>query len=112
MSLLGGLFKWVEDLVGNIIQQVLKQVNIVQDAVTSPLKALVGQVTAGIWKGNGANKFVQEMTSQVIPMLVNIMSVQTGFAGAIQKSQEAMNQAVQQATNQAQALVDVFNGIF
>lgn len=108
----GGLFKWVEDLVGNVIQQIMKQVNVVQDLVTSPLKGLVGQVVGGAWKGNGANKFTQEMTSMVIPMLANIMTVQTGFADAIKKSQDTMNQAVKQATSIAQGLNDIFNGIF
>jgi hypothetical protein len=107
-----GLFKWVEDLVNGIINQVLQQVNIIQDAVTSPLRALVNQVTGGIWKGDGASRFVQEMTSEVIPMLVNIMGFNTNFANAIKKSQDRMQQAVQQATSQAQTLLDVFGGIF
>lgn len=107
-----GLFKWVEDLVGDIINQILSQVNIIQDAVTSPLRALVNAVTAGMWRGDGATRFANEMTSEVIPMLVNIMGINTNFANAIKKSQEQMNQAVQQATSQAQTLLDVFGGIF
>ena len=31
----GGIFKFVEDLIGNAIGQILKQVNVIQDAVTS-----------------------------------------------------------------------------
>lgn len=107
-----GLFKWVEDLVNNVINQVLQQVNIIQDAVTSPLRAIINQVTGGIWKGDGANRFVQEMTSEVIPMLVNIMGFNTNFANAIKKSQDTMQQAVKQATSQAQTLMDVFGQIF
>lgn len=107
-----GLFKWVEDLVNNVINQVLQQVNIIQDAVTSPLRAIINQVTGGIWKGDGANRFVQEMTSEVIPMLVNIMGFNTNFANAIKKSQDTMQQAVNQATSQAQTLMDVFGQIF
>jgi hypothetical protein len=107
-----GLFKWVEDLVSNVISQVLQQVNIIQEAVTSPLRGLVNQVMAGMWKGEGANRFVQEMTSEVIPMLVNIMGFNTNFANAIKKSQDRMQQAVHQATSQAQSLFDVFNRVF
>ena len=36
-----GLFKWVKNLVNNIISQVMQQGNIIQDAVTSPLRAMV-----------------------------------------------------------------------
>jgi len=107
-----GLFQWIEDQLTGIINQVLQQVNIIQDAVTSPLRAMVGQVMSGTWRGDGANKFVNEMTSEVIPMLVNIMSINTNFANAIKKSQDRMNQAVHQATSQAQTLYDVFNNIF
>jgi flagellar biosynthesis regulator FlbT len=107
-----GLFKWVEDLVNNVISQVLQQVNIIQEAVTAPLRVLINQVMAGMWKGEGANRFVQEMTSEVIPMLVNIMGFNTNFANAIKKSQDRMQQAVHQATSQAQSLFDVFNRVF
>ncbi len=107
-----GLFKWVEDLLADVINQILAQVNIVQDAVTSPLRALVNAVMAGMWKGQGAERFAQEMTNEVIPMLVNIMGINTNFANAIKKSQDQMQQAVNQATAQAQTLLDVFGGIF
>ena len=107
-----GLFKWVEDLVGNVINQILQQVNIIQDAVTSPLRALVQQVMGGIWKGDGSVRFVNEMTNEVIPTLVNIMGFNTNYANAIKKSQDRMQQAVKQATSAAQTLFDVFNQIF
>ena len=107
-----GLFKFVDDLVGNVANQILQQVRIVQDAVTSPLRALVQQVMGGIWKGDGSVRFVNEMTNEVIPMLVNIMNVNTSFASAIKKSQDRMNQAIKQSTSQVQTLFDVFGQIF
>jgi hypothetical protein len=33
--------------------------NLFESAVVGVAKAIVGQVTGGIWKGNGANKFVE-----------------------------------------------------
>lgn len=107
-----GLFKFVDDLVGGVINQILQQVNIVQDAVTAPLRALVQQVMGGIWKGDGSVRFVNEMTSEVIPMLVNIMGFNTSYANAIKRSQDRMHQAFKQATSSAQTLFDVFNQIF
>lgn len=107
-----GLFKFVDDLVGNVANQILQQVRVVQDAVTSPLRGLVQQVVGGIWKGDGSVRFVNEMTNEVIPMLVNIMNVNTSFASAIKKSQDRMNQAIKQSTSQVQTLFDVFGQIF
>lgn len=107
-----GLFKWVEDLVGDVINQIMSQVNIVQDVVTAPLRGLVSSVMGGTWKGDGADRFVQEMTNEVIPLLLSIIGVNTGYANAIKKAQEQMQQAVQQATSEAQGLIDVFSNIF
>lgn len=107
-----GLFKFVDDLVSNVFNQILQQVNVIQDAVTAPLRGLVQQVSGGIWKGDGSVRFVNEMTSEVIPMLVNIMGINMGFANAIKKSQDRMNQAIKQSTTQVQTLFDVFGQIF
>lgn len=106
------MFKFVEDLIGNAISQILKQVNVVQDAVTSPLRGIVNQVMGGIWKGDGSVRFVNEMMTEVIPMLVNIMGFGNNYANAIAKAQNRMNQAINQATSKAQTLFDVFNAIF
>ena len=107
-----GLFSFVDDMISGIISQILQQVNIVQDAVTAPLRAIVNSVLAGAWKGDGANRFASEMTQEVIPMLVGIMNTNQNYANAIKKSHDRMNQAFQQAANQAQTLFDVFGSIF
>ena len=106
------IFKWVRELVDGIIQQVFQQINIINDRVTTPIKGMITSVTGGIWKGDGADRFVNEMSSEVIPMLANIMNINTNFANAIKKAEDAMNQAVQQANSQAQSLFDAFNAIF
>ncbi|MBA4384310.1 MAG: hypothetical protein C0410_06210 [Anaerolinea sp.] len=106
------IFKWVQELVDQIIKQVMAQINIINDRVTQPIRGMITEVTGGIWKGDGATKFVNEMTSSVIPMLANIMGFSTNWANAIKKAQDTMNQAVQQSTSIAQGLFDVFNGIF
>jgi uncharacterized protein YukE len=107
-----GLFKWVEDLVGDVINQIMAQVNIIQDAVTAPLRGLVSAVMGGTWKGDGATRFVQEMTDEVIPLLLSIIGVNTNYANAVKKAQDQMQQAVQQATSEVQSLLDVFGSIF
>jgi len=91
---------------------ITSQVNLIQDAVTSPLRGLVQQVTGGIWKGEGANRFVQEMTSEVIPSLVNIGSMNMGFGNGIKKALDIMDQADRQAQSKANELFDVFGKIF
>lgn len=108
----GGIFKLMFDVVDGVVNQIMSQVRIIEDAVTSPLRGLVGQVMGGIWKGDGADKFVQEMTQEVIPMLVNIMNVNNSYSSAIQRSINRMRQAEQQAAQQANTLMEVFGQIF
>jgi len=108
----GGIFKLMYDVVDGVINQIISQVKVIEDAVTSPLRAAVGQVMGGIWKGDGANKFAEEMTTEVIPMLVNIMNINNRYSSAIRRSVERMNQAEQQAAQAANTLMEVFGQIY
>jgi hypothetical protein len=106
------MFSFLEDAISGIISSILSQFNYIQDAVTAPLRALVNQVMQGMWKGNGANKFVAEMTDMVIPMIASILTGTQNYANSIKKSQEHMLQGFQQASSIAQGLFDPFNNIF
>lgn len=106
------IFKFARNLVSGLMNQIVSQVNVIQDAVTSPLRTLVNQVMGGMWRGDGANRFVAEMTQDVIPMLVNIMGFNTSFVGALKRTVDRMEQAERQANSRAQQLFDVFNKIF
>lgn len=108
----GGIFKLMFQVVEGAISQIINQAKIIEDAVTNPLKTIVSQVTGGIWKGDGADRFAQEMSSEVIPSLVNIMNVNQNYATAIRNSVERMKQAEQQAAKSAQTLLDVFGQIY
>jgi WXG100 family type VII secretion target len=107
-----GIFKLMFQVVEGAISQIINQAKIIEDAVTNPLKTIVSQVTGGIWKGDGADRFVEEMSNEVIPSLVNIMNVNQNYASAIRRSVERMQQAEQQAAHAAQTLHDVFGQIY
>ena len=106
------MFSFLEDAISGIISSILSQFNFIQDAVTAPLRALINQVLAGMWKGNGANKFVAEMTNQIIPMVASILTGTQNYANGIKKAQDHMMQGFQQASSIAQSLFDPFNNIF
>jgi hypothetical protein len=106
------MFSFLEDAIGGIISSILSQFNFIQDAVTAPLRGMITQVMGGVWKGNGADKFVAEMTSQVIPMIASILTGTQNYANSIKKSQDHMLQGFQQASSIANSLNDVFNSIF
>lgn len=110
--MLGFLLRIARSVVENVINTINNQIRMVQEAITAPLRAMVQQVLGGVWKGDGANRFVAEMTSEVLPMLVNITNVNMSFGGLIRRAMDILDRADRQATQQAQQLYDVFNGIF
>lgn len=106
------IFSFIANQVLGHISQILKQGEMITSMVTDPLKGIVNNVTGGIWKGDGANRFVNEMTSEVLPMLAQIFIAHSSFASSIKKSHDRMQDAFQQAASVANTLNDVFNGIF
>jgi hypothetical protein len=110
--MLGFLLRIARSVVENVINTINNQIRMVQEAITAPLRAMVQQVLGGVWKGDGANRFVAEMTNEVLPMLVNIGNVNMSFGGLLRRAMDIMDRADRQATQQAQQLYDVFNGIF
>jgi hypothetical protein len=106
------IFSFMSDAISGIVSSILQQFNFIQDLITAPLKQMISQVTGGIWKGEGANKFVDEMTNQVIPMLASILTGGQAFAGGIKKGMDHMNIGFNSANTMAQGLFDQFNNIF
>jgi len=94
-----GIFKLARSIVQSVTGMITAQ-------------GFVQQVTGGIWKGDGSVKFVNEMTTQVIPQLASIGNINMSFGEAIKKAVETMNQADKQASSKANELVDVFSKIF
>ena len=105
------ILRIARSVVNSVMSIITSQVNLIQDAVTSPLRSMVQQVTGGIWKGDGAIRFVDEMNSEVIPQLVGIGSMNMGFGNAIKKALDFMDMADRQATSKANELVDIFSKI-
>jgi hypothetical protein len=106
------MFSFVEDAIGDVIKQILGQSGMLGDLVMAPIRAIVQQVLGGIWKGNGADKFVNDMTQNILPKLNNLSQGNQNYGNSLQKASDTMIQSFQQANNVAQGLFDVFNSIF
>lgn len=106
------LFSFLSDPIDGIISSIMGQFSFITDQVTNPLRQLVNQVTGGIWKGNGADKFVAEMTDSVVPMIASLLTGTQNYANAIKKSEDHMMQAFTQANSLVQSLFDPFSSIF
>ena len=106
--------------VATVISTINKQVTIVTSQVTNPVNTIVNQVVGGVWKGDGANRFVEEMTKLVRPQLSTLTSAIANTGPQISKAMETMQDADKFAAsmmnnNNAAGgvdLVEYFKGIY
>ena len=112
MSIFGKLLRIARSIVLNVVRTVTNQVNMVQEAITSPLRTMVQQVLGGAWRGNGADRFAEEMTSLIIPQLSDLSTSFSNTGNYINRALNTMNRADKNASKIAGGLSDVFRGIF
>ena len=106
------IFTFLEQQIDTLAREFEDQVNLVRTMVINPLRGNVGLVIAGYWKGNGANRFVNEMNDEILPMLEGLFIITTNFAGGIRKSEEHMDTAIRMACIQSACLMDDYLRIF
>jgi len=98
------MFSWISDVCSSVVGQIMSQVTNIEDQITSPIRSLIQQVTNGIWVGKGADAFVDEMNSQVLPAIANLVASLSGFGGGI-------NQAGGLFEDLENAIGGIFDGI-
>jgi hypothetical protein len=67
MSITSMLLRFARKVVGNVLSQLTKQLNVVQEMAYQPMQQMVQQVTSGVWVGKGADAFVEEVSSIMMP---------------------------------------------
>lgn len=92
------LIRMARAVVDNVLSQLLQQKNIVNEMVMRPMDAMIQQVLGGIWIGKGADAFVQEVRSVMIPG-VRLTDTNIGtFSRNIQFARERIDRADQDVT--------------
>jgi uncharacterized protein YukE len=61
------LIRIARSVLNNILSQLTQQFNVIEDQALSPMRTMIQQVTDGIWIGEGANAFVEEVSNLMIP---------------------------------------------
>lgn len=105
---LGILLKFARMAVEGVLNQITQQINVIQDQV---LQVIMNQLNPlrDAWKGQGANRFFEEMESQVVPNIRQMMSYGGDYAGNIRKAMDIIEQADQRATGIINGILDEFN---
>lgn len=110
--MLGKLLRFARQVVANVLSQLTQQLNIVQQQALAPMRMMIQQVTGGVWVGDGANAFVQEVSTLMIPGVGKVGENITIMQRNLNRAIEVMDQADQQVNNMVRGLADVFNGIY
>lgn len=100
-------------VVMDVISSIFRQDQIVNSNALEPAKKAADLVKGGsIWRGNGANAFVADVESKLVPNLqLNSLHITTA-ASNLTRATEIMKQADTQAKSIANNLNDRFKAIY
>ncbi|MEZ4726295.1 MAG: hypothetical protein R3E79_04080 [Caldilineaceae bacterium] len=108
----GFLLRFARQVVAGVMSQLTQQMNIVQQQAYRPMQMMVQQVVGGVWIGRGADAFVQEVQSLMMPNTNQIVQTITKTHRDIQRAIDIIDRADQQAHQKVNALADLFQAIF
>lgn len=106
------LMRLARKVLQGVLGQLAQQLNIVQDQALSPMRQMVQAVTGGIWIGEGANAFVEEVSSIMIPGVGQVMDNISFMSSGIQFAMDTMDRADEAVSTKVNSLSDVFDAIY
>lgn len=106
------LLRMARQVVRNVTSQLTQQLNIVQNQAMQPMRAMVQQVMGGIWIGEGANAFVEEVSSLMIPGVGQVMDQITTTTNNINRAVDVIDEADKRVQGMVNSLSDVFGRIY
>jgi hypothetical protein len=112
MGIMSSLLRFARSIVQGVLNQITQQMNVVQESAMSPINQMVQSVTNGVWRGKGADAFVQEMQSEVLPAFGSLLTGIGSTNTHINKAIEIMHAADTNGASKVNSLVDVFRSIF
>jgi phage-related protein len=109
------MFSFIFDAIDSVIGQITSITGTIEDQVQGVINGYINQVGGGVWRGNGADAFVAEMSDTVIPEVGNLIASLTGGGGFIPGVQNAISligELDDMISNIGSAIGDVFDSIF
>jgi uncharacterized protein YukE len=106
------LIRFARRVVQGILSQLMQQFNIIQEQALAPMRQMIQQVTGGVWVGDGANAFVEEVSSLMIPGVGRVAEHVTIMHKNIQHACDVIDQADASVNGKVNGLADIFNGIY
>lgn len=108
----GFLLRVARAVLSTVLSQLTQQLGVVQDQALSPMRMMVQQVTSGVWRGEGANAFVNEVSQMMIPGVGQVGDNITMISDNIRFAMDVMERADEQVNTVVNSLGDVFDAIY
>jgi uncharacterized protein YukE len=103
------LFRFARKVVEGILSQLTQQLNVVQELAMAPMRAMIQQVVGGVWRGEGANAFVQEVSTLMIPGVGRVAQTITGLSSNLKHAQDVIDRADEEVSKIVKSkILDVF----
>jgi uncharacterized protein YukE len=93
MSITDVLIKIARSALEGVLSQLGNQIRVVTDQALNPARAMVQAVVGGIWRGNGADAFVNEISSLMIPGVGQVIDHITQLSSDITNARDIMDRA-------------------
>lgn len=106
------LLRFARQVVQNVLSQLNQQLNIVESAALSPMRTMVQQVSNGVWRGQGANAFVDEVSSLMIPGVGQVGQHITFVSTNLQRASDIIDQADAQVNSLVNQVDDLFGSVY
>jgi uncharacterized protein YukE len=105
------IFSCVLDDVQDVVNQVTQQASMVED-VAGRIRGGMGPITGGAWTGQGADAFIQEVQTRLLPQIMALIASIGGFGGGITSAMDLISQADNDVFGVVGSVGDIFDSIF
>ena len=105
------IFSCVMDDVQGVVNQVTQQANMVE-GVAGQIRGGMNPITGGAWTGQGADAFIEEVQSRLLPQIMALIASIGGFGGGITSAMDMIGQADNDVFGVVGNISDVFDSIF
>ena len=109
--MLGGLLRFALGPVNSIMGQFTGLLNMVQDLALAPIRAIIQKVVGGMWIGEGADAFVEELSTIMVPGVGAVMDNITWLNNGLRRASELITAADDECLPLVNEAADMFAGI-
>lgn len=105
------IFSCVMGEVQDVVNQVTQQANMVDDLVGN-VRSGMQPIMGGAWVGQGAQAFIEEVQTRLIPDIMRLIASIMGFGGSITQALDMVTQADNDVFGVVGSVTDIFDSIF